>query len=97
MSAETFTSKVKRGAHVMLVSIMAGANIATIILMWATCLSTLLPPAVHPRLSQAGLLFPVFACRQHSRAGEESMFFGNLCRSFAVCYHMNFDHKIILS
>ena len=60
MTAETFTSKVKRGAHVMLVSIMAGANIATIILMWATCLSTLLPPAVHPRLSQAGLLFPVF-------------------------------------
>ena len=60
MTAETFTSKVKHGAHVLLVSIMAGANIATIILMWATCLSTLLPPAVHPRLSQAGLLFPVF-------------------------------------
>ena len=60
MTAETFTSKVKHGAQVMLVSIMAGANIATIILMWATCLSTLLSPAIHPRLSQAGLLFPVF-------------------------------------
>ena len=60
MTAETFSSKVKRGAHVMLVSIMVGANIATIILMWATCLSTLLSPAIHPRLSQAGLLFPVF-------------------------------------
>lgn len=60
MTVESFTSKVKHGAHVMLVSIMAGANIATIILMWATCISTLISPAIHPRLSQAGLLFPVF-------------------------------------
>lgn len=60
MTLENFTSKVKHGAQVMLISIMAGANIATIILMWATCFSTLLSPAIHPRLSQAGLLFPVF-------------------------------------
>ena len=53
-------SKVRHGAHVMLLSIMVGANIATMMLLWFTCLSTYLDPATHPRLSQAGLLFPVF-------------------------------------
>lgn len=53
-------SKIKHGAHVLLVSTLAGANIATILLLWATCLSTLLSPALHPRVSQAGLLFPIF-------------------------------------
>lgn len=52
--------KLKHGVHVMFVSSLVGANLATIALMWATCLSTELLPAVHPRLSQAGLLFPVF-------------------------------------
>lgn len=44
----------------MLVGILAGANLVTILLMLASCLSTYLPPAIHPRLSQAGLLFPIF-------------------------------------
>lgn len=60
MDANSLKSKVKHGAHVMLVGMLAGANMATILLMWASCLSTYLPPAMHPRLSQAGLLFPIF-------------------------------------
>lgn len=54
------SSKIKHGAHVMLVSALVGANLATIALMWATCLSTYISPETYPRLSQAGLLFPVF-------------------------------------
>ncbi|MBR6698847.1 MAG: endonuclease/exonuclease/phosphatase family protein [Bacteroidaceae bacterium] len=57
---ENIGPKIRHGAHIMLVSIMAGANIATILLLWTACLSTLLSPGIHPRLSQAGLLFPVF-------------------------------------
>lgn len=57
---ENIGSKIKHGAHIMLVSILVGANAATILLLWATCLSTMLSPTLHPRLSQAGLLFPVF-------------------------------------
>ncbi|MDE5560515.1 MAG: endonuclease/exonuclease/phosphatase family protein [Bacteroidaceae bacterium] len=60
MPADTVKSRFWHGAHIVLVSILAGANIATIILMLATCLSTNLPPATYPKLSQAGLLFPVF-------------------------------------
>lgn len=62
MDTNSLKYKVRHGAHVMLVGILAGANIATILLMWAACLSTYLPPAMHPRLSQAGLLFPIFLC-----------------------------------
>ncbi len=32
----------------------------TILLMWVVCLSTYLSPVLHPRVSQAGLLFPIF-------------------------------------
>lgn len=46
----------------MCISVLVGANIATILLMWASCLSTYLSPVIHPRISQAGLLFPVFLC-----------------------------------
>lgn len=60
MPKDQKTSKVKRGLHVILVSSLAGANLATILLMLACCLSTYLSPELHPRLSQAGLLFPVF-------------------------------------
>ena len=60
MESNNLKSKVKRGAHIMLVGILAGANMATILLMWASCLSTYLLPAQHPRLSQGGLLFPIF-------------------------------------
>lgn len=60
MPADTAKSKFRHGAHVVLVSILAGANIATIALMLATCLSTYLSPVAYPKVSQAGLLFPVF-------------------------------------
>lgn len=60
MTKDTIKSKVRHGVHVMFVSALAGANIATLLLLWFTCLSTHLDPAVHPRISQAGLLFPVF-------------------------------------
>lgn len=62
MDTNSLKSRVRHGAHVMLVGILAGANMATILLMWASCLSTYLSPAMHPRLSQAGLLFPIFVC-----------------------------------
>ncbi len=44
----------------MLVGILAGANLVTILLMWTACLSTYFSPVLHPRVSQAGLLFPIF-------------------------------------
>lgn len=62
MKPNSLKSRVRHGAHMMLVGILAGANMATILLMWASCLSTYLSPAMHPRLSQAGLLFPIFLC-----------------------------------
>lgn len=60
MSKDSANSKVKHGIHIILVSSFAGANLATIVLMLGCCLSTYLSPELHPRLSQAGLLFPVF-------------------------------------
>lgn len=60
MTMDTIKSKVKHGMRMIIVSALAGANIATLILLWASCLSSHLDPAVHPRVSQAGLLFPVF-------------------------------------
>lgn len=57
---DSIKSKLKHRIHVLFVSILIGANIATIMLMWASCLTTELSPIIHPRLSQAGLLFPVF-------------------------------------
>ena len=57
---DSIKSKLKHRIHVLFVSILIGANIATIVLMWASCLTTELSPIIHPRLSQAGLLFPVF-------------------------------------
>lgn len=60
MTMDDIKSKVRHGVRVMLVSILVGANIATILLLWILCLSTYLEPAIHPRLSQVGLLFPVF-------------------------------------
>ncbi len=44
----------------MLVGILAGANLVTILLMWTACWSTHISPALYPKLSQAGLLFPIF-------------------------------------
>lgn len=42
------------------IGIICGANGATILLLWSVCLSTCLEPSAYPRLSQAGLLFPIF-------------------------------------
>lgn len=60
METSNLKSKLRHGARMMLVGILAGANLVTIMLMWASCLSTCLSPALHPRLTQAGLLFPIF-------------------------------------
>ena len=40
--------------------VLVGANLVTIVLLWATVLSTYLPPDRFPRLSLLGLAFPVF-------------------------------------
>lgn len=40
--------------------VLVGANLLTILLLWACVLSTYLPPDRFPRLSLAGLAFPVF-------------------------------------
>ena len=40
--------------------VLVGGNLVTIVLLWATVLSTYLPPDRFPRLSLLGLAFPVF-------------------------------------
>lgn len=57
---EQHRSQLRHGIRILLLSAIAGANLATIALMLGCCLSTLLSPELHPRLSQAGLLLPVF-------------------------------------
>ena len=57
---DTVKSKVRHGLRLILVSTMTGANAVTILLLWASCLSTHLDPATYPKLSLCGLLFPVF-------------------------------------
>ena len=44
----------------LLVGLFLGANIASLILLWTCCLSTVISPAEHPRLALLGLIFPVF-------------------------------------
>ena len=44
----------------ILVSLLLGANLVTLFLLWACCASTWINPAVHPRVSVIGLVFPVF-------------------------------------
>lgn len=60
MAMDTVKSKVGHGLRLMLVSVMTGANVVTILLLWVSCLSTHLDPATYPKLSLGGLLFPVF-------------------------------------
>ena len=48
-----------RGLKRLWISCLAGANVTTVLLLWAVCLSVYLEPSIHPRLAQAGLLFPV--------------------------------------
>ena len=44
----------------ILVSLILGANLVTLLLLWACCISTWIDPATHPRVSVIGLFFPVF-------------------------------------
>lgn len=42
----------------ILVQLFLGANVATLLLLWACCASTYLSPETYPRISLAGLAFP---------------------------------------
>lgn len=44
----------------ILVQLFTGANIATILLLWACCAVTYISPELHPRLSLLALTFPAF-------------------------------------
>ncbi len=44
----------------ILVQLFTGANVATILLLWACCGVTYLHPGLHPRLTLMSLLFPAF-------------------------------------
>ena len=59
MSIAATETNFRRGLRRLWISCLAGANAATVILLWAVCLTVYLEPSVHPRLAQAGLLFPV--------------------------------------
>ena len=59
MSTAATKSNLCRGLKRLWVSCLAGANVTTVLLLWAVCLSVYLEPSEHPRLAQAGLLFPV--------------------------------------
>lgn len=54
------TKAPQRTLERMLRGVLVGANLATILLLWLSALSTYLPPDLFPRLSLAGLAFPVF-------------------------------------
>lgn len=43
----------------LIVTLLAGANVFTILALWAVCASTWLHPALAPKLAQAGLLMPL--------------------------------------
>ncbi len=43
-----------------MVQLFLGANVATILLLWASCAVTYLPPDWHPRLALLSLVFPAF-------------------------------------
>ncbi len=50
----------RRGVRFVVTGILACANLLTILLMWTSCLTTYISPIEHPRLTQAGLFFPIF-------------------------------------
>ena len=55
------TNKAPRNAFQRILrGVLVGANLGTILLLWMSVLSTYLPPDLFPRLSLAGLAFPVF-------------------------------------
>lgn len=43
----------------LIVTLLAGANTCTILILWAVCFSSWLSPVLYPRLAQAGLLMPI--------------------------------------
>ena len=43
----------------LIVTLLAGANVCTILILWAVCFSSWLSPTLYPRLAQAGLLMPI--------------------------------------
>lgn len=59
MSTAAVRNKIGRNVRRFWTALLAGANVATVLLLWAVCLTVYLEPSVHPRLAQAGLLFPV--------------------------------------
>ena len=59
MSTSAANARIGRRVRRIWIALLAGANIATVLLLWGVCLSVYLQPSVHPRLAQAGLLFPV--------------------------------------
>lgn len=48
------------GVKNFLISLFLGANILSILLLWACCFSTFIPTSEYPRLSLLGLAFPIF-------------------------------------
>ncbi|MBQ6189632.1 MAG: endonuclease/exonuclease/phosphatase family protein [Bacteroidaceae bacterium] len=44
----------------LVLNLFTGANLVTLFLLWACCASTWVNPALHPRVSVIGLLFPIF-------------------------------------
>ena len=43
----------------LFVTLIAGANVCTILILWAVCASSWLSPVLYPRIAQAGLLMPI--------------------------------------
>lgn len=44
----------------ILVNMLLGANLVSLVLLWACCATTWVDPAMHPRVSVLGLAFPLF-------------------------------------
>ena len=44
----------------LVLNLFTGANLVTLFLLWACCASTWINPALHPRVSVIGMLFPIF-------------------------------------
>ena len=78
------TNKAPRNAlERILRGVLVGANLGTILLLWMSVLSTYLPPDLFPRLSLAGLAFPVFLVANILCQGElfcEVVLLKCLCR-----------------
>ena len=60
MTNNNLSAKGLCGVKRFLTSLFLGANIFTILLLWACCFSTFISTSEHPRLSLLGLVFPFF-------------------------------------